>query len=126
MSQVGSRTAARTMTERTASKRPKRWAKGRVRALAWVTGAATFLAGLGVVGIAPKPAASAAQGDHRAPRRQMIVRHITRRIVIVEPATSAPVTYVPAPTAQVGSTGVSSGVVAPAPPPPPPPASGGS
>lgn len=114
------------MTEHAPTKRPKRWAKGRVRALAWGTGAATFLAGIGVLGVAPKPAASAAPGGRLAPRRQVIVRHITRRVVIVEPATSAPVTYVPAPTTQVGSTGGSSGVVAPAPPPPLPPASGGS
>lgn len=114
------------MTEATRTSRPKRWGKGRVRALAWVTGAATFLAGLGALGVAPKPAASAAQGGRQAPRRQVIVRHITRRIVIVEPATSAPVTYVSAPTAQVGSSGGSSGAVAPAPPPPQPPATGGS
>ena len=43
------------MTEHRPSAKPKRWSKGRVRALAWVTGTATFLAGFGILGAAPKP-----------------------------------------------------------------------
>ena len=38
------------MTEHRHAAKPKRWSKGRVRALAWVTGAATFLAGFGILG----------------------------------------------------------------------------
>ena len=43
------------MTEHRPSPKAKRWSKGRVRALAWVTGTATFLAGFGILGAATKP-----------------------------------------------------------------------
>jgi hypothetical protein len=42
-------------------------------------------------------------------RPRMIVRRITRRVVIVEPAESAPVTYIPAPTTSSNSSSSSSG-----------------
>ncbi len=107
------------MTER--APRAKRWSRGRLRALAWTTGLATFLAGVGVLGAAPMPDQPArASGDRWVPRPRVIVRRITRRVVIVEPTTSAPVTYVPAP---VSTSSGSSGSVA-APPPAPPPTGG--
>ncbi|MGZ8629483.1 MAG: hypothetical protein ACXWZF_00745 [Actinomycetota bacterium] len=108
------------MTER--APRAKRWSRSRVRALAWTTGLATFLAGIGVLGAAPMPDQPArASGDRWVPRPRVIVRRITRRVVIVEPATPAPVTYVPAPVTV--STGSSGSVAAP---PSAPPATGGS
>ena len=41
------------MTERVP--RAARWSRRRVRALAWTTGIATFLAGIGILGAAPCP-----------------------------------------------------------------------
>ena len=86
------------MTEHRPSAKPKRWSKGRVRALAWVTGAATFLAGFGILGAAPKPStANATDSSNRQkpPRQRIIVRKVTRRVVVVDPVVTAPVTYVP-------------------------------
>lgn len=76
----------------------RRWSAGKVRALAWVTGVATFASGLGILGVAPKPAS--AGGDRAAARKpparqKVIVRHITRRVVIVAAPAPAPVSYVP-------------------------------
>ena len=102
-----------------------------MRALAWVTGLATFLAGVGVLGAAPEPDQPARASDGRLslktrPKPQVVIRRITRRVVFVEPAIDAPVTYVSAPTTtSTGSTG-SAGASAPAEPPPAPPPTGGS
>lgn len=116
------------MTERAPrAPRAKRWSRGRVRALAWITGLATFLTGVGVLGAAPMPDQPALASDSRwSPRTRVVVRRITRRVVIVDPAANAPVTYVPAPTTtSSGSTG-SAGASAPAAPPAAPPPTGGS
>jgi hypothetical protein len=103
-------------------RRKARWSRGRLRTLAWATGIATFLAGVGALGASPMPeTAQPPREDRRVPRQRVIVRRITRRVVVVEPATSAPVTYVQAPS--VSSSSSSSGS-APAPAPPPP--TGGS
>ena len=86
------------MTEHRHAAKPKRWSKGRVRALAWVTGAATFLAGFGILGAAPKPsAANATDASHqqKPPRQRIIVRKVTRRVVVVDPGVTAPVTFAP-------------------------------
>jgi hypothetical protein len=94
-------------------KRRARLSKGRVRAIAWVAGATTFLTGWGILGMAPKPAASADAASRAQRRPALIVRRILRRVVITDPASSAPVRYVNPP-----STGAStgSGGSAPAPP----------
>lgn len=100
------------MTER--APRAARWSRRRVRALAWTTGIATFLAGIGVLGAAPVPGRSVgASGDRWMPRARVVLRRITRRVVIVEPSTSAPVTYVAAPASV--STSSSGSMAAPAP-----------
>jgi hypothetical protein len=123
------RAMAAAMTEGRPAKKP-RWSRGKIRALAYTSGLLTFVAGLGVLGYAPRPATaeSASGKQHREqPRRLVIVRHITRKVVIVDPpAASAPVYY--APSYSGGSTSSSSTSVSnPAPPPPPPaPTTGGS
>ncbi|HEX7248478.1 MAG TPA: hypothetical protein VF351_10305 [Actinomycetota bacterium] len=95
------------MTERAA--RRTRWSRGRVRALAWATGLATFLTGIGVLGASPMPEQTRPRtGPGRDARPRVIVRRITRRVVIVEPAESAPVTYIPAPTTSSSSSSSSS------------------
>ncbi len=106
------------MTDRSSKKR--RLSRGWIRATAWVAGGATFMTGLGVLAAAPKPA-QAAKGDQSKERPVVIVRKITRRVIITDPAVSAPVQFVSG-----GSSSSSSGGSAPAPPPPPTTSSGGS
>jgi len=98
-------------------RRKARWSRGRLRTLAWATGIATFLAGVGALGASPMPETAPQPRDRRAPRQRVIVRRVTRRVVVVEPATSAPVTYVQAPSVSSSSSS-SGGAPAPAPPPP--------
>ena len=121
------------MTKHRHAAKPKRWSKGRVRALAWVTGAATFVAGFGIFGALPKPPAANATGPshrHKPPRQRIIVHKVTRRVVVVDPVVTAPVTYVPTTSSGVGSfsgsTSSSGGTTAVPPPPPPPPPTSGS
>lgn len=104
------------MTER--APRATRWSRARVRTLAWTTGIATFLAGVGVLGAAPMPERSdRGSQDRWSPRPRVVIRRITRRVVIVTPATSSPVTYVAAPASvPTGSQGPAS-VTVPAMPP---------
>jgi hypothetical protein len=98
-------------------RRKARWSRGRLRTLAWTTGIATFLAGAGALGAAPMPETAQPPRDRWVPRQRVIVRRITRRVVVVEPAASAPVTYVQAPAVSSSSSS-SGGAPAPAPPPP--------
>jgi hypothetical protein len=93
------------MTERR-PRLPKTW----IRAIAWITGGATFFTLAGMFGAAPKPASSAPSPVTAAPR-QVIVRKIVRRVVVVD-APRAPVAAAPA---SVSSS--QSGGSAPAPPP---------
>lgn len=110
------------MTE--APTRRRRWPKGRVRALAWGTGGAAFIMAAAPLVAAPKPPDVAAGRVARQAPRQVIERHITRKVIIVDPVVSAPV-----------SSGISGGSSSggqisanPAPPPPAPPttSTGGS
>jgi hypothetical protein len=125
------------MTETRPAKKP-RWSRGQIRFLAWVSGSAAFLAFVGAIGISPKPAVAngAVAGAPRrpVPRQTVLVRRITRRVVIIDPPTptysSGSPGYIPSytPTYTTGSTYPSGGTVAAAPPPPPPPpvSTGGS
>jgi hypothetical protein len=119
------------MTESRAPKRG-RWSRGRVRALAWLAGAATFATGFGILGLAPRPAVAGADraSAPRTPvvRQKVIVRRITRRVVIVDPPSQAPVTYVSSGSSGGSTTSSSSsggGYTAPAPAPAPAPVSTG-
>jgi hypothetical protein len=95
------------MTE--ARPRRTRWSKGRLRALAWATGGATVVLAAAPLVAAPRPPVDGSQGATRAPARRIIERHITRRIIIVDPVVTAPTTT---------SGGVSVQAPAPAPAPP--------
>lgn len=95
--------------------RRRRWSPRRIRALAWTTGIATFATGVGALGAAPMPERAASPSAPQPSRQRVVVRRIIRRVVIVEPATSAPVTYVQAPGVTSGSAGATN--AAPAPPP---------
>jgi hypothetical protein len=89
-------------------KRPQRWSKRALRAVAWLTGGVAFAAPWGVLAISPKPAvATSAQ-----PVQQVIIRRIIRHVYTQAPAKSQPkVKYVyapaaaaPAPVAKSGGT----------------------
>ena len=98
--------------------RRARLSKGRVRAVAWVAGGATFLTGIGILGVAPKPASSSAPARESRSRRPVVVHRVLRRVIVTEPAASAPVRVIPGSATSGGSTGgASSGAPAPAPAP---------
>lgn len=113
------------MTESRPSRR-RRWSRSTIRVTAWVTGAATFFAGVGALGAAPKPANGATSEPgalRRPPRQTIIVRRVIRRVVIVEPtAPEAPVYVVDGgSSSSSSSSGSSNGGSAPAPAPAPAP-----
>jgi hypothetical protein len=76
------------MTE--GGRRP-RASKRELRAWAWLAGALAFLAPAAVFGAVPKPPQETARASD-APN--IVIRKITRRIVISRPAGSSPVRYV--------------------------------
>ena len=84
--------------------RRPRASKRELRAWAWVAGALAFLAPAAVFGAVPKPPQDTAQATDRP---DLVIRRITRRIVITRPAVSSPVRYV-AGGSTSGSSSVSS------------------
>jgi hypothetical protein len=94
-----------------AGRRRTRLSKGRVRAVAWVTGVTTFLTGWGILGLAPKESSSATTVT-RASRPVIVVRKVLRRVIIPDPVASAPVRYVTAPGLSTSSSGGASVSVA--------------
>jgi hypothetical protein len=84
--------------------RRPRASKRELRAWAWVAGALAFLAPAAVFGATPKPRQDTAQATDRP---DLVIRRITRRIVITRPAVSSPVRYV-AGGSTSGSSSVSS------------------
>ena len=83
------------MTEPTSRRR--RISKGALRTLAWIGGAVGFLFPWAALSLSPKPAATA--GIQVLPGnqpREIVVRHVIRRIVVEEPgpASGAGVAYV--------------------------------
>ncbi len=96
--------AARGEPERA---KPRRLSKRVLRTWAWVAGAAAFFSPWTVLGLSPKPAANAAEGKPRRP--VVIVRKITRRVIIQAAPKTQPVRYVYAPS----SGGSSSSAPAP-------------
>ena len=97
--------------------RRARLSKGRVRAVAWVVGGATFLTGIGILGVAPKPASSSAPARESRSRRPVLVHRILRRVIVTEPAAGAPVRVLPGSVSSGGSTGGASSAPAAAPAP---------
>jgi hypothetical protein len=108
----------------TEHRRRTRWPKSRVKALAWATGAATFITGVSAIVAAPK-AAVATSGAHTGNRPQVqrvIVRKVIRRVVIVDPATPTAIGTTPARIVS-SSTPVTASAPQPAPAPAPAPPS---
>jgi hypothetical protein len=97
-----------------APKRP-RLSRRALRAWAWIAGGIAFFSPWTVLGLSPKPAAGAEVA--RQPRQLVIVRKITRRVIIQDAPKSQPVRYVYAAgtpgSSASGSSGSSSGSSAP-------------
>lgn len=70
-----------------------------------MAGSLAFLAPAAVLSAAPKPPVD---GIRAGQRPTIVVREVTRRIVITRPSTPAPVRYVPGGSASSGSSPVSS------------------
>ncbi|HEX6231003.1 MAG TPA: hypothetical protein VF029_04775 [Actinomycetota bacterium] len=96
----------------------RRASKRELRVWAWIAGGLALFAPWAGLGASPKPAATASAGPDERP--VIVIRKITRRIVIRERPAQAPVTYVYTEGSSSGSSGGSSGggSVNAAPPPP--------
>ncbi len=111
------------MTEAATGRR--RLSRGALRAIAWVVGGAAFAAPFASLSVSPKPAVAQAEGQGR---RVIIVKKITRR-VIVRAAPETPqvrYVYVGGGSSSSASSGGSGGPSAPAAAPPPATTTGGS
>ena len=71
--------------------RRRRLSRRALRALAWVAGGLAFASPFAALTAAPRPATA---GDGASPRRVIIVRKITRRIVVHPAPEPLPVRYV--------------------------------
>jgi hypothetical protein len=67
-----------------APRRPprRRASRGSLRAWAWMAGAAGFLVPSGILGLAPKPAASAVPMPSSGTRPVVIIHHVIRKVVV--------------------------------------------
>ncbi|MGZ8600659.1 MAG: hypothetical protein ACXWXQ_02740 [Actinomycetota bacterium] len=104
---------------------PRRRASRRtLRGWAWLAGGLAFFAPLAALGASPTPATDTAQGERERP--VLVIRTITRRVIVREQPAQAPVQYVYAPsssgpgTVAATSPGGTDPAPAPAPAPPPP------
>ncbi len=104
------------MTDRAPSRRTPRRI---LRLWAWIAGGLAFLTPWVALSAAPKPAAQNAATGPTSP--VILVKKITRRVVITPARTTAPVRYVPA----GGGSSPGGTVAAPAPAPAPAPATTG-
>jgi hypothetical protein len=89
-----------------APKRP-RLSKRVLRAWAWIAGGIAFFSPWAVLGLSPKPATGAEVA--KPPRQMVIVRKITRRVIIQDAPKSQPVRYVYAGGSSGSSVSGSSG-----------------
>jgi hypothetical protein len=104
------------MTE--AVTRRRRLSRGALRAIAWLAGGAAFAAPFASLTLSPKPATAQAEGQ---PRRVIIIKKITRRVVVQAAPQAPQVRYV-----YVGGGSSGGGSSAPAAAPPPATTTGGS
>lgn len=85
---------------------PSRASKRELRAWAWIAGGLAFLAPAAVLGAAPEPPRDAAPASGERP--DILIRRVTRRIVITQPAAPAPARYVVSAGSASGGSGTSS------------------
>lgn len=94
--------------------RKARPSKGRVRAVAWIAGGATFVTGIGILGVSPRPAPTGGSTVAVRARPDVIVRRVLRRVIVTEPVANAPVELIPEPSAaSTGAAGATSDASAP-------------
>jgi hypothetical protein len=97
--------------------RKTRASKRQLRATALIAGGVAFAAPFTALAVAPKSDTSGATASAAARRPVRVVRRVTRRIVIVHPATPKPsITYVAAPSGSSSSSSSSSSAPASNPP----------
>lgn len=72
--------------------KPRRLSKRLLRAWAWIAGALAFFTPWAVLGMSPKPAADAAAPA--AGGRVIVIRRITRRVIIQDAPKAQPIRYV--------------------------------
>ncbi len=102
------------MTE--AARRRRRLSRGALRAIAWVAGGAAFAAPFASLTVSPKPATAEAS----APRRPVvIVKKITRRVIVRAAPETPEVRYVYVGSPGGPSSGTAGGGPAPVAAPPP-------
>lgn len=100
--------------------RRRRLSRRALRALAWVAGGLAFASPFAALTASPRPAVAA---DAARPRRVIVVRKITRRVIVHPAPESPPVRYVyvgggstgSTPTSATSSSGAPSAAAAPAP-----------
>jgi hypothetical protein len=105
----------------------RRASRAAIRFWTWVTGGLAFLAPFAALAGAPQ-VGNEATADQQV-TRELVIRQITRRVVIQDPPAGAPVRYVYVPSSAAVSSGQSSAgtvATAPAPAPPPTTTTGGS
>lgn len=90
------------MTE--AAKR-RRLSRGALRAIAWIAGGATFASSFASLTVSPRPASAT---DTQRPRRVIVVKKITRRVIVREAPDTGP-RYVYVGGGSSGSSGSSGG-----------------
>lgn len=91
----------------------RRLSRGVLRALAWIAGGVTFASSFASLTVSPRPATASDTAPR--PRRVIIVRKITRRVIVHQaPDTSPRYVYVGGGSSGSGSSGGST-VVASAP-----------
>jgi hypothetical protein len=90
-----------------------------------LAGGLAFLAPFAALGASPKPPSDRAADAGRQRRPVLVVRKITRVVVVRDQPAEAPIRYVYAPSSSSSSTNTSV-AAPPAPPPPPTTTSGGS
>lgn len=78
------------MTDRAA--KPRRLSKRALRAWAWLAGALAFLSPWAVLGLSPRPQAGATAAQDARP--VIIIRKITRRVIIHDAPKPQPIRYV--------------------------------
>lgn len=93
--------------------RRRRLSRGALRAIAWVAGGAAFAAPFASLTLAPRPATAQAEGD----RRVIVVKKITRRVVVQAAPDAPQIRYVYVGGGSSGSSGGGSSAPAAAPPP---------
>lgn len=100
----------------TEAARRRRLSRGALRALAWIAGGAAFAAPFVSLTVSPKPA-TAAGSDEAQGRRVIVIRKITRRVIVRQaPDPTVQYVYVGGGSSSGSSSSASAGA-APAPAP---------